>query len=284
MPGEAAVSLMTQRHLDELCLNCAVHFPSTLVGQGVWVKRRVYIVVLDGLRPEDVGEALTPTLLALRSEGTYFPHPRPEAAPGLLTSVLELGFRTVLPDPEHPADAFTSHALHTLIDETDPELVFVRFGDCDPPLGVVRSLTMRTADEQVGKLVRYLKATGRWARSVLVVVAGGCTAVSLQRHIDADSLLRGKVVVGRDELRWTGQASDRAVALRHLESVVSRVPGPTAAVPLLVAGGDPVMGSGVSPAPVSTVDVDPAVGRLLGLPEPPGGYTGTSIIQGRESK
>jgi arylsulfatase A-like enzyme len=128
-------------------------------------------------------------------------------------------------------------------------------------------LAVRTADEQVGKLVRHLKATGRWERSVLLVVAGGCAAVSLQRHIDADSLLRGKVLVARDEVRWTGPASDRAVAMRHLESVVSRVPGPVAPVPLLATGGG-----------LSTVDVAPTAGRLLGLPEPPGGYDGTSII------
>ncbi|MDT7785248.1 MAG: hypothetical protein QOF58_3667 [Pseudonocardiales bacterium] len=219
--------------------------------------RRVYVVVLDGLRPEDVSEALTPTLLALLGEGTSL---TPSAVPDLMTSVRALGFRTVLPDPEHPADAFTSHALHTVIDDTDPGLVFVRFGDGDPPLGIVRSLAVRTADEQVGKLVRHLKTTGRWERSVLLVVAGGCAAVSLQRHIDADPLLRGKVVVARDELRWTGPASDRAVALRHLESVVSRVPGPAAPVPLLVASGD-----------LSTVEVAPAVGRLFGLPEPPVG-------------
>lgn len=256
MPGEAAVSLMTQRHSDEHCLNCVVHFPATLVGQGVGVKRRVYVVVLDGLRSAEVSEALTPNLLTLLDEGTRCP---PATVPDLMTSVLELGFQVVLPDPARPADAFTSHALHTLIDETDPGLVFAKFGDCDPPLGFVRSLAVRTADEQVGKLVRHLKATRRWDQSVLVVVAGGCAAVSLQRHIDADSLLRGKVVVARNELRWTGPASERAVALRHLESVVSRVPGPAAPVPLLVAGG------------VSTVEADPTVGRLFGLPMPPGG-------------
>jgi hypothetical protein len=220
--------------------------------------RRVYVVVLDGLRPEDVSEALTPTLLTLFGEGTHFPR---SAVPDLMTSVLELGFHLVLPDPVHPADAFTSHTLHTLIDSEDPELVCVRFGDSDPPLGIARSLAVRTADEQVGKLVRHLKATGRWERSVLLVVAGGCAAVSLQRHIDADSLLRGKVAVAGRRLRWTGPASDRAVALRHLKSVVSRVPGPAAPVPLLVASGG-----------LSTVDDAPAVGRLFGLPEPPVGH------------
>lgn len=245
------------------------------------MKRHVYVVVLDGLRPEEVSEALTPTLLALRREGTCFPHARPsETVPDLMASVLKLGLRTgsVLPDTEHPADAFTSHALHTMIDETDPDLVFVRFGDGDPPLGIARSLALRTSDEQVGKLVRYLRATGRWDRSVLVVVAGGCAEVSLQRHIDADSLLRGRVLVARDELRWTGPASDRAVALKHLESVVSRVPGPAAPAPLLVAGGDPVVECGVSAMPASIVDIVPTVGRLFGLPEPPGGHAGTSII------
>lgn len=292
MPGEASVSLMTQRHSGELYLNCSVHFPSTLVGQGVRVKRRVYVVILEGLRPEEVGEALTPNLLTLRNDGTYFPHARsrepiPDHA-ALLAPVLErlpaLGFRTcsVQPDAEHPADAFTSHALHTAIDHSDPDLALVHFGAADPPWGIARSLAVRTSDEQVGKLVRYLKATGRWERSVLVVVAGGSapsTGASLQGHINADSLLRGKVVVSRDQLHWTGPASDRAVALRHLESVVSRVCRPaTAPVPMLVAGGDPVVRRGVCATPVSTVDVAPTVGRLFGLPEPPGGYDGEPII------
>ncbi|MEV6241168.1 hypothetical protein [Lentzea sp. NPDC051838] len=221
------------------------------------MKRHVYVVVLDGLRSQDLDEALTPTLLTLLGEGTRLPG---QAVPDLLESVLELGFQVVPPDTSYPADAVTSHRLHALIDSADPERVFVRFGDCDPPLGVVRSLAVRTSDEQVGKLVRHLKATGRWERSVLVVVAGGCAAVSAQRHLDADSLLRGKVSVAGRRLRWTGPASDRAVAWKHLQSVVSRIPGPAAVVPLLVAG------------PVSTVELDATVGRLLGLPT-----TGTPI-------
>lgn len=38
--------------------------------------RRVYVVVLDGLRPDEVGPSLTPHLVALQGEGTYFPRAR----------------------------------------------------------------------------------------------------------------------------------------------------------------------------------------------------------------
>lgn len=351
--------------------------------------RRVYVVVLDGLRPDEVGAALTPNLVALQQEGTSFPHARslpimetipnhvmmmtgarPDRTgvpansifdrhrgavrtvnlasdlrfPSLLDRLPKLGFRTgsvlskeylygvfgtrasyrwepkpVLPATGHAPDAFTSHALHAMIDEADPDLVFVSFGDCDPSAGLVRSLAVRTADEQLGKLVRHLRETGRWDRSVLVVVAdhsmdwsSPSAAVSLQGHLDADPLLGGKVAIARnggaDLLYWTGPASDRALAVKHLESVVSHVPGvlsthspeslrlgpeagdlvvhcetgrrfaDPASVPLLVAGGDPVVGRGVSAAVVSTVDVAPTVGRLFGLPDPPGGYDGPSII------
>ncbi|WP_083267772.1 alkaline phosphatase family protein [Lentzea guizhouensis] len=340
--------------------------------------RRVYVVVLDGLRPDEVGTALTPNLVALREDGTHFPRARslPAVAsipdhvvmmtgvrpdrtgvpantvfdratgvvrtpdhtdlrfPTLLERLPQLGFRTgsVLskeylrgvfgtrasyhweprpPITGHTPDAFTSHALHAMIAEADPDLVFVSFGDCAEDSGdaVVRSLAVRTSDEQLGKLVRYLKATGRWERSVLVVVTdhpAPLADVSLQQHVDADPLLRNKVVIapngGADLLHWTGPASDRELALRHLESVVSRVPGvlsvqPPARwrlgaeagdlvvcrraaepVPLLVAGGDPVVGRGISATPASTVDVAPTVGRLFGLPEPSGGYDGQSVI------
>ncbi len=345
--------------------------------------RRVYVVVLDGLRPDEVGTALTPNLSALRADGTYFPHARATPAVGTIPqhvmmmtgvrpdrsgvsantvfdraggvvrtlgrasdlrfpTVLErlpaLGFRTgsVLskeylrgvfgarasyrweprPVPPVPGDAFTSHALHAMIDEAHPDLVFVNFGDHDRADGVGRSLAVRTADEQLGKLVRHLRSSGRWERSVLVVTGNHAAdpapsaVVSLRGHIDADPLLRNKVVVAEnvdaDLLYWTGPVSDRDLSLRHLESVVSRVPGVRSAhrpaelrlgrdagdlvvvretgqhlaapVPLLVAGGDPVVGRGVSATAVSTVDVAPTVGRLFGLPEPPGGYDGQSVI------
>ena len=38
--------------------------------------RRVYVVVLDGLRPDEAGPALTPHLVSLQQEGTYFPRAR----------------------------------------------------------------------------------------------------------------------------------------------------------------------------------------------------------------
>jgi arylsulfatase A-like enzyme len=342
--------------------------------------RRVYVVVLDGLRPDEVGTALTPNLSALRADGTYFPRARSAPAVGTVPqhvmmmtgvrpdrsgvsadtvfdraggvvrtlgrasdltfpTVLErlpaLGFRTgsVLPEERlrgvfgarasyrwepRPVtgDAFTSHALHAMIDEAQPDLVFVTFGHHDRADGAGRPLAVRTADEQLGKLVRHLRSSGRWERSVLIVTGNHAVdpvpsaVVPLQGHIDADPLLRNKVAVaenlGADLLHWTGPASDRDLALRHLESVVSRVPGVRSAhrpaelrlgrdagdlvvvratgqylaapVPLLVAGGDPVVGRGVSATPVSTVDVAPTVGRLFGLPEPPGGYDGQSVI------
>ncbi|WP_197288904.1 alkaline phosphatase family protein [Nocardia sp. NRRL S-836] len=349
------------------------------------VGRRVYVVVVDGLRPDEVGTALTPNLVALRANGTYFPRARSAPAVGTIPhhvmmmtgvrpdrggvsadtifdrargvvrtlgrasdltfpTVLErlpaLGFRTgsVLPkenlrgvfgarasyrwEPGPPVegnapDAFTSHALHAMIDEADPDLVLVHFGDHDREGGLGRPLAVRTADEQLGKLVRHLEASGRWERSVLVVTADhpvdrSSPDGSLRGRLDADALLRNRVVIaenaGADLVSWTGPASDRDLALRHLESVVSRAPGvlsvhrpaelrlgpdagdlvvlreagrhlaAPAPVPLLVAGGDPVVGRGVSATPVSTVDVAPTVGRLFGLPEPPGGYDGQSVI------
>ncbi|MEU7480251.1 alkaline phosphatase family protein [Lentzea sp. NPDC042327] len=337
--------------------------------------RRVYVVVLAGLRADEVGTALTPNLVALRADGTYFPRARSLPAAGstahlvmMLTGVRpdrsgvpadvvfdrargvrrlseprfptvlerlpELGFRTgaVLPEedlrrvvgtratygwePRPPVtgtapDAFTSHALHAVVDEADPDLVVVQFGTGAPAAAAGRSLTARTADEQLGKLVRHLRATGRWERSVLLVTATPAadrSPVSPEEHIQTDPLLRNRVVVvqndGADLLYWTGPASDRALAVRHLESVVSRVPGVRSAhrpaelrlgpeagdlvvhrgraaaepVPLLVAGGDPVVGRGVSMTAASTVDVAPTVGRLFGLPEPSGGGDGQSVI------
>lgn len=38
--------------------------------------RRVYVVVLDGLRPDEITDTLMPNLVALRSEGTWFPNAR----------------------------------------------------------------------------------------------------------------------------------------------------------------------------------------------------------------
>ncbi len=53
----------------------------------------------------------------------------------------------------------------------------------------------------------------------------------------------------------------------------------TQPIPFFVSGGHPaVPGRVASSRPASTVDVAPTIGRLLGLPEPTGGYDGSSVL------
>ena len=276
---------------------------------------RVYVLVVDGCRPDEVSATLTPRLAALRGEGTSFPRARSlpvmETIPNhvmMMTGVrpdrsgvpansvfdrteqsvrdldrpTDLRFPTVIerlnaqghttgtvlskeylfgifgtratyrwepapvvPVSGHAPDQFTMDAAIAMVEELDPHLVLVNLGDCDrvghsdltgTTLKAARTAALATADHQVGRFVDLLKTSGRWERSVVVVLADHSMdwsrpdrIVSLAPVLEGDPLLAGNVQIadngGADLLYWTGDSARRDAAVSRARELVEPVPG-----------------------------------------------------------
>ncbi len=257
-------------------------------------RKRAYVIVVDGCRPDEIDGDLTPTLKALRSQGLRFPRassmPVMETIPNhvmMMTGVrpdrsgvpaneiydrslqatrtmdrpADIRVRTVIerlnghgfttgtvlskeylygvfgarathrwePSPVvpvsgHAPDQFTMDAALAMVDEFDPNLVFVNLGDIDrfghadvtgTTLRLARQAALADTDQQVKRFVDMLKSTGRWRHSVVIVLADHSMdwstpdqIVSLQGPMDADPMLAGQVQIacngGADLLYWTG--------------------------------------------------------------------------------
>lgn len=276
---------------------------------------RVYVLVVDGLRPDEIEPQVTPNLYSLRGEGTHFPQARslpimetlpnhvmmmtgvrPDRSgvpandvydpavgevrtldrpsdilvPTLLERVAATGRVTgsvlskeylytifgerasvrwepepLIPITDHAPDIATRHALSAMVEETDPDLVFVNFGDVDrvghadltgTTLRLARNAALASTDAQVGRFVDELKESGRWDSSVLVVLADhsmdwsyGHRLISLQWRMDRDDLLADKVAIaqngGADLLTFTGQESERGAAVERMRRIALEATG-----------------------------------------------------------
>jgi predicted AlkP superfamily pyrophosphatase or phosphodiesterase len=151
----------------------------------------------------------------------------------------------VVPVSGHAPDAFTMDAAIGMVDEFDPDLVFVNLGDCDrmghsdlsgTTLKAARQAALVDVDTQVGRFVDMLKSSGRWESSVVVVLADHSMdwsrpdrIISLQPAFEADPLLAGNVVVaqngGADLLYWTGPDRRRTAALERMREIAAATPG-----------------------------------------------------------
>jgi hypothetical protein len=279
-------------------------------------RRRAYVLVVDGCRPDEIDEGLTPNLLALRDGGLRYPRassmPVMETIPNhvmMMTGVRpdrsgvpaneifdrslgevrtmdragdikvrtvierlnRAGHRTgtvlskeylygvfgeratarweptpIVPVSGHAPDAFTMEAALTMLDDVDPHLMFVNLGDIDRmghsdptgPLGprAARRAALASTDAQVGRFVDELRSSGRWERSIVIVLADHSmdwslpqNVVSLSGAMEADPLLAGKVQIadngGADLLYWTGPESEKASAVARMRAVAATVPG-----------------------------------------------------------
>jgi hypothetical protein len=285
-------------------------------GQPRHPKRRAYVVVIDGCRPDEIDEGLTPRLQALRDGGLRFPRAssmpvmetipnhvmmmsgvRPDRSGVPANSIFDRGLgavrtldrptdirgRTVierlnrrgyrtgtvlskeylygvigtratyrwepaplLPVTEHALDRFTMAATLAMIDAVDPHLVFVNLGDIDRfghadltgalGLEALRRAALADTDALVGQLVDHLKATGRWERSAVIVLADHSMdwstpdrVVSLAGPLGVDPLLAGRVQIacngGADLLYWTGPDEQRSAAVARMRQIAIGVPG-----------------------------------------------------------
>ncbi len=153
--------------------------------------------------------------------------------------------RPLLPITEHAPDVATMDATLAMIDSVDPNLVFVNLGDCDrvghsdlsgTTLRAARTAALTSADTQVGRLVDTLKSTGRWSRSVVIVLADHSmdwsrpdSLITLQPRLAADPTLAERFVIadngGADLVYWTGPAAGRTAAVQRIRSIAAATPG-----------------------------------------------------------
>jgi len=154
--------------------------------------------------------------------------------------------KPLLPITDHAPDVATMDATLAMIDSVDPNLIFVNLGDCDraghgdftgtTTAAAARRAALASADQQVGRLVSHLKDTGRWANSVLMVLADHSMdwsyphrIVSLHPAFEADPLLAGRVVIaqngGADLLYWTGPRTRRRAAVTRMREIATAVEG-----------------------------------------------------------
>jgi len=297
--------------------------PRAAAAASAGTRRRAYVVVLDGCRPDEISPALMPRTSALRDGGLH--HPRATSLPVMETipnhvmmmtgvrpdrsgvpanSILDrttgeiremdrpedIRVRTVIerlnrhglttgtvlskeylygifggrathrwepapivPVSGHAPDLFTMEATLAMVEEHDPHLVFVNLGDIDRmghsdptgPLGVraARRAALAATDAQVGRFVDLLRSSGRWSRSLVVVLADHSMDWSLPHQLihltpvlEADPLLAGNVTIadngGADLLYWTGDPA-------RLDAAVARMRVLSAAVPGVLAAHDP---------------------------------------------
>lgn len=151
----------------------------------------------------------------------------------------------IVPVSGHAPDQFTMDAALAMVDEFDPNLVFVNLGDCDrvghsdltgTTLQAARQTALATADHQVGRFVDMLKSSGRWKNAVVVVLADHSmdwslpgALVSLAPGFDADPLLAGNVQIadngGADLLYWTGPVDRRDEAVQRMRTIAEATEG-----------------------------------------------------------
>jgi hypothetical protein len=279
-------------------------------------RRRAYVLVVDGCRPDEITPTLTPTLAALRDGG--LDHPRATSLPvmetipnhvmmmtgvrpdrsGVPANVIydrklrdtremdrprdircrtvlgrlnEAGFTTgtvlsktylhgifgkrathqweptpIVPVSGHAPDAFTMDAALSMVEEHDPNLIFVNLGDVDRmghadetgplDLRALRQVALADADRQVSRFVDLLKSSGRWKNSVVIVLADHSMdwsnpdqVISLTGPLEDDPFLAGRFAIasngGADLLYWTGPAADRDRAVNRMRAIAADTPG-----------------------------------------------------------
>lgn len=278
-------------------------------------RTRVYVLVIDGCRPDEITTELTPHLVALRDAGTNFPaarslpimetipnhvmmmtgvrpdrsgvpansiYDRVEASVRDLDRPTDLRFPTLLerlhskklttgsvlskqylfgifgeratyrwepaplmPLTEHAPDQYTVDALIAMVDGPDPDFVFANLGDVDrighsdvtgTTVQAARAVALVDTDRQVGRFIDRLVATGKWASSVILVLADHSMDWSIPSNvISVDLILTARrdladsIAIaqngGADLLYWTGPADARDAGLDEIRRLVAAHPG-----------------------------------------------------------
>ncbi|MGH3309025.1 MAG: alkaline phosphatase family protein, partial [Streptomyces sp.] len=151
----------------------------------------------------------------------------------------------LVPGTEHAPDHFTADAAIAMVDSSDPDLMFVNFGDVDrvghgdvtgTTVEAARKSALADTDRQIGRVLDHLVQTDRWATSVVLVLADHSmdwsvptAMVTLAPVFDADPQLNGEYVIaqngGADLLYWTGPYNSRAGAVARMRELAAAQEG-----------------------------------------------------------
>ena len=151
----------------------------------------------------------------------------------------------VVPVSGHSPDAATMEATLAMVDEFDPDLVFVNLGDVDrvghsdltgTTLKAARTAALASTNAQVGRFVDMLKSSGRWDSSMIIVLADHSMdwsvphqTISLTKAFDADPTLKGSFQIaqngGADLVYWTGSSAARSAAVARMRELSLATPG-----------------------------------------------------------
>ncbi len=155
----------------------------------------------------------------------------------------------IIPVSEHAPDAATMEATLAMVEEFDPDLVFVNLGDVDrvghsdltgTTLKAARQAALASTNVQVGRLIDALKAKGTWASSMIIVVADHSMDWSVPNQLvnmtsvfDADATLAGNYQIaqngGAELVYWTGPSTGRTTGLARMRTLALATPGVFAA-------------------------------------------------------
>ena len=151
-----------------------------------------------------------------------------------------------IPVSEHVPDAITIDAAIKMVEELDPNFVFINLGDVDraghsditgPDLQAARKAALWDTDLQVGRFVTMLKDSGRWKNSVVIVLADHSMDWSRPQNLvnlssrfeqEAPELAADVAIAdngGADLLYWTGAPEERAEAVTRLREIALATDG-----------------------------------------------------------
>jgi hypothetical protein len=151
-----------------------------------------------------------------------------------------------IPISGHVPDEMTMDATLSMVEDHDPNLVFVNLGDVDRvghtdftgelDARLARQTALRSTDTQVARLVDQLQASGAWEHSMVLVLADHSMDwsapddfVSVGPALEADAFLAGKVAIaengGAELLYWLGRDGQRGEAIEQMKAAASTVDG-----------------------------------------------------------
>lgn len=279
---------------------------------------RIYTIVLDGLRPDEITPEMMPNLVALREAGASYAtasslmvaetlpnhvammtghtpassgvpandiydhelgedrkasRPDDIAVETVLARLRSAGLSTAtvmskvylvdvfqgaadhhwtdqpffIPVSEHVPDHFTFEEAQRVVDDLDPDFMFVNAGDIDRsghsdftgPYADARAFrrsVIAQTDQLLGEFVGFLQDSGRWDASTLMITADHSmdwstpfNFIQLAAAYDDDPLLAGNHAVvdngGADLVYWLGEDAQRAEAAERMIHIAGEVEG-----------------------------------------------------------